>query len=422
MVILQTAFVACLISTDAASQSRPDGTADGPVNSQPDRPQQAPSPNAPPPFTTQLNGHLVVRDNRTATETTTKRIKILSQGVIQSLSQQPVQFVEGMQKLETLEAFTEKADGRHVAVDPANIITRDAASGLQATYASDLKIRTFIFPDVAVGDTLVLTLKSEVVRDFFPGHLTNFDIFPHSASVSSVKYTVEAPASLDLSVKANGNGASDKTEIVGGIRRHLLEFAGPNYRPEEPGAVSPFDRDPYMAISTFRSYAELGVAYGKAALPQSKSTPEITALANDITRGITDRRAQASAIDAWVKANIRYVAVYLSVGRVVPHDAATVLKNRFGDCKDKVTLMSALLAAKGIPSESALINLGAAYSLPEPPTLAVLNHVIIYLPEFDLYDDPTAGILPFGTLAVETYDKPVVRVSAAGANLATPPR
>ncbi len=419
--VLQTVLVACLVSTDADSQGRPDGTADVPVNSQPDRPQQAPSPNAPPPFTTQLNGHLTVRDDRTATETTTKRVKILSQGVIQSLSQQPVQFVEGMQKLETLEAFTEKADGRHVAVDPANIITRDAASGLQATYASDLKIRTFIFPDVAVGDTLVMTLKSDIVRDFFPGHLTNFDIFPHSASVSSVKYTVEAPASLDLSVKANGNGASDKMEIVGGIRRHLLEFAGANYRPEEPGAVSPFDREPYMAISTFRSYAELGVAYGKAALPQSKPTPEITALANDITRGITDRRAQAAAIDEWVKANIRYVAVYLSVGRVVPHDAATILKNRFGDCKDKVTLMSTLLAAKGIPSESALINFGPAYSLPEPPTLAVLNHVIIYLPEFDLYDDPTASTLAFGTLAADTYDKPVVRVSAAGASLARTP-
>jgi hypothetical protein len=112
----------------------------------------------------------------------------------------------------------------------------------------------------------------------------------------------------------------------------------------------------------------------------------------------------------------------LSVGRVVPHDAATILKNKFGDCKDKVTLMSALLAAKGIASEATLINLGVAYSLPEPPTLAVLNHVIVYLPEFDLYDDPTAHLEAFGTLAPEAYDKPVMRVSATGASLAhTPP-
>jgi transglutaminase-like putative cysteine protease len=70
-----------------------------------------------------------------------------------------------------------------------------------------------------------------------------------------------------------------------------------------------------------------------------------------------------------MKKNIRYVAVYLSLGRVVPNEAASVLHNKFGDCKDKATLMSALLAAKGIASEQALINLGNAYMLPEPPTM-----------------------------------------------------
>ena len=274
---------------------------------------------------------------------------------------------------------------------------------------------------MAVGDTLVLTVRSDILHDFFAGQLTDFDVFPRSQSVTSVQYTVEAPTGLDLSVRATGNGASNKTEVIGDVRRHLLEVTGAAYRPEEPGAVSAFDRDPYMAISTFHSYEELGLAYGKTALPQSRPTAELRVLADEITRGVTDRRAQAAAIDAWVKQNIRYVAVYLSVGRVVPHDAATVLKNKFGDCKDKVTLMSALLAAKGIASEAALINLGLAYSLPEPPTLAVLNHVIVYLPEFDLYDDPTANVEAFGTLTAEAYDKPVVRVSTTGASLARTP-
>src|ERR1700693_5955000 len=83
--------------------------------------------------------------------------------------------------------------------------------------------------------------------------------------------------------------------------------------------------------------------------------------------------------------------------------------------------MTALLAAKGIASEAALINFGNAYTLPEPPTMVVLNHVILYLPEFDLYDDPTAQNAAFGVLAAETYDKPVVRVGTNGAVLAHTP-
>src|SRR5580704_16149994 len=103
-------------------------------------------------------------------------------------------------------------------------------------------------------------------------------------------------------------------------------------------------------------------------------------------------------------------------------EAASVLHNKFGDCKDKATLMSALLAAKGIAAEAALLNLGNAYTLPEPPTMGALNHVILYLPEFDLYDDPTATFAAFGVLVAENYDKPVVRIGTGGAILAhTPP-
>src|SRR5207248_5115493 len=54
-------------------------------------------------------------------------------------------------------------------------------------------------------------------------------------------------------------------------------------------------------------------------------------------------------------------------------------------------------------------------------TMAVLNHVILYLPELDLYADPTVTQSAFGVLAPEAYDKPVVRVSAAGATLARTP-
>jgi hypothetical protein len=392
---------------------------------QPVQPAGPPAQNAAaaaqPPFTIQVEGHLTIRADRTASGTSTKRIKILSASAIQPLSQQQMQFIEGMQSLETVEAFTEKADGRRVPVDPAGIITKDGASGLQATYAPDLKQRTIIFPDVGVGDTLVMTNRLTVLQDEFAGQYTDFDLFPRSQSLSSIRMTVEAPVSLDVTVKATGSGATDTVEVVGGVRRHTVTIPPAPYGADEPGAVSPLDRDPGLFISTFRSYEELGQAYGKEALPKAGVTPEVARLADEITRNINGHRAQAVAIDAWMKKNIRYVALFLSVGRVVPHDTATILRNRFGDCKDKATLMASLLAAKGIASEPALINLGNAYTLPDPPTLAALNHVILYLPEFDVYDDPTASLAAFGVLAPEAYDKPVVRVAPGGARLAHTP-
>ena len=55
-------------------------------------------------------------------------------------------YIEGMQTLEIVDAFTEKADGRRIPVNPDEIITQDAASGLLATYLRDLKQKIVILP------------------------------------------------------------------------------------------------------------------------------------------------------------------------------------------------------------------------------------------------------------------------------------
>jgi len=85
-------------------------------------------------------------------------------------------------------------------------------------------------------------------------------------------------------------------------------------------------------------------------------------------------------------------------GGVVPHAADTVLDNFYGDCKDHVTLLEAMLTAVGIESSPALINSGNAYHLPTAPALGTINHVITYIPSLDLYLDPTAAQTEFGYL------------------------
>src|SRR2546425_996548 len=88
------------------------------------------SQNARAPYAAQYEGRITVRANHTATEVFTKRFKILTPSAIQLVGQQQLLFMEGMQTLDTIEAFTEKSDGRRLPVDPASIITRDAVSGL----------------------------------------------------------------------------------------------------------------------------------------------------------------------------------------------------------------------------------------------------------------------------------------------------
>ena len=100
----------------------------------------------------------------------------------------------------------------------------------------------------------------------------------------------------------------------------------------------------------------MGGWYSQLERERRTPTGELKAQADEITKDATTDVAKTQALYIWVTRNIRYVDLSFGVGRYQPHYAEEVLKNRYGDCKDKATLLDALLEAKGIHSSTALIN------------------------------------------------------------------
>src|SRR5262249_20338467 len=146
----------------------------------------------------------------TVDSVTTTRIKILGEVALRSVGQQPVSYVEGMQTLDIVEAYTEKAGGRRITVDPASIITRDEASGLNAVYQRDAKERTVIFPDLAVGDTIVLTTRIETKAGVFPGHYFHNVVFSPQIPWADSIVRIVVPKGLAVNVAALGDGIEDR--------------------------------------------------------------------------------------------------------------------------------------------------------------------------------------------------------------------
>jgi hypothetical protein len=190
---------------------------------------------------------------------------------------------------------------------------------------------------------------------------------------------------------------------------------------EYTAVVSQLDRVPRYFASNFKSYDDLAQTYNGMIESKEAVTAKIRAQADSITAGITDRKEQARAIYEWVSQHVRYVEIAFGQGAIIPHEAESVLTNAFGDCKDHTVLFMALLKAKGIDSRPVLINLGNGYTLSSAPTITQLNHMITWLPEFNLYADTTAGIVPFGYLPQQEYGKPVVLVGKTDAGLRQTP-
>ena len=318
---------------------------------------------------------------------------------IKTRAQYPVSYNRSLETLDVLEAYTQKADGRKVKVDAAHIKEQQEQASAQAPMFQDSVNKVIIFPEVAVGDRLVLRYQRHRFTPLFPGQFEDITV-PEFHPVGQFSLTYDMPQDMPLHADARGFKASTPTTGQG---RTVYRW---DYLPKErarieAGAVSYLDYGHYLAVSTFSGFKDFAQAYQARA--KVEVTPQITELAQRLTAGLPTAREKALTLSDWVRANIRYVAVYVGAGGVVPHAAQTVLDNRYGDCKDHVALLEALLSAAGINSTPALLNLGNAYVFPKVPTLGVLNHVITYVPSLDLYLDSTdpsiaAGYLPLAVL------------------------
>ena len=218
---------------------------------------------------------------------------------------------------------------------------------------------------------------------------------------------------------ANGVAGSNKPQVKNGIAHWEWRVRNTEPLPSQNWSPSAWEFSPTIMASTYPDYSALGRAYHLKAGEAAKVTPKVQARADEITRGIDDRRAQAAALYEWVAKNIRHVAVYLGNGGLEPNTADSILANHYGDCKDHVVILEALLAAKGIASTPVLIGAGSGPTLPPVTLSGRFNHAITYVPEFDLYLDSTSPYARFGQLPAGDLDAPVVH-SADGKVARTP--
>jgi hypothetical protein len=125
--------------------------------------------------------------------------------------------------------------------------------------------------------------------------------------------------------------------------------------------------------------------------------------------------SKVDALYTYVSREIRYVAVEIGIGGYQPHPAPDVYKYKYGDCKDKATLLLTMLNDIGLRGYPALVGTrGDIEADPKVPTLATFDHMIVALPvpaslrpaveKFPSYDpqtqilwmDPTSDTEPLG--------------------------
>lgn len=116
-------------------------------------------------------------------------------------------------------------------------------------------------------------------------------------------------------------------------------------------------------------------------------TPEITAEAQELVAGAPDLYTRLSRITSYVQKNIRYFVVEKGIGGMQAHYAGEIYRNRYGDCKDKATLLISMLQAVGIRAYYLHVSSERGVIDPAAPSL-IGNHMIAAIELPDGVDDP----------------------------------
>ena len=360
-------------------------------------------------------------------------VKILRPNAAEALSVVRVPF-DNETKITYLKGWSITASGLEYEVKEKDAVEQSAA---YSELISDARIKYLSIPGGEAGSVI----GYEYQQRWRPFLYEDQWVFQETMPVRVSRYTLRLPAGWEyqsywanhekIEPARNGNDIVWEIKDIPAIQREDLM---PPFRAIAGRMALHFFGSGHEAASSWKS---IGQWYASLTSDRRASTPELhnqaVALAGG---GQSTTREKILRLALWVQKNIRYVAVEVGIGGRQPHTAAEIYQHHYGDCKDKVTLLSEMLKEVGINSDYVLIHSVRQYVQPEAPSIGSFNHVIIaiQLPDGTPTDglqalftdsrkrtlllfDPTDDMVPLGDLPWELQQTEALLVGPDGGEL-----
>lgn len=243
-------------------------------------------------------------------------------------------------------------------------------------------------------------------------------------------------------VKASQNGSNQWEWVVTDVKGIREE---PRMPPWSGVAgqlvVSFFSAGGPSLVNGYADWRGMGSWYLNLVSDRLAPSPQIKEQVDKLTVAKTSVLEKMQAVAEFLQRDIRYVAIELGIGGWQPHAAADVFQHRYGDCKDKATLMRSMLSTIGINSYHVVVNTQRGSVTAATPAYNAFNHVIMAIRLPDglsdpsliatmqhpklgriLFFDPTDTITPFGQIRGELQASYALLVAPDGGELVPLPQ
>ncbi len=319
-----------------------------------------------------------------------------------------------------------KPDGTVVSTEASAAQDMPAEVTRQAPLYSDQHQLQVPVRSLSVGDRIEYEIVVHMRKAEAPGEFWSAQYFEPKTVSLDQQIELRFPAGKRVTVLSPGNKPVETAENGKTVYRWHAEQTKPTVA--APGGPALAESDsappkliPDVAWTTFASWAKVGEWYRSLAAGRDAPIAALQAKAAALTAGAMTDDEKIDRIYSFVSLQIRYIGIDFGVGRFQPHTAAEVLANGYGDCKDKHTLLAALLAAAGFRADAVLIGAGIHIDkdLPAPNSF---NHVITAVERKDdkrLWLDATAEVAPPGMLIASLRDEDALLILPTGEPLLT---
>jgi tetratricopeptide (TPR) repeat protein len=360
------------------------------------------------------------------------RVKVQSDAGVESFGQLVFPYSSANEKLDIEHVSVRKPDGSEVKAQASAVQDLTAPISREAPVYTDLRQKHVTVPGLRPGDTLEYRVVWRITTPLAPNHFwLEHDFLKRNWIVLDERLEVDIPQGSAPQLKTEAGLDPVVKERDG---RRVYSWKHANLKREDADKDDEKDgekkkeefdgpKPPHVQMTTFKSWDEVGQWY--ASLQRDRIAPDdkIRAKVAEQAKGLNGDLEKAEALYNYVAKNFRYVSLSFGQGRYQPHPAAEIFANQYGDCKDKHTLLSSMLAATGVRAYPALINSSRKLD-PDVPSPAQFDHVItaIQLGKETLWVDTTAEVAPFRLLSPNLRKKQALLIPEnAPARLETTP-
>jgi hypothetical protein len=303
---------------------------------------------------------------------------------------------------------------------------------------SDEKIKALRVPGADIGTVVAF----EYEQNARPYIMQDFWDFQSFVPVEESRYELRLASGWRVKTDWVNHREEKPSEQNGALVWQLGDIPRIEREPHRPPSdalagrmVLTFLSDKAPARS-YRDWSEFGSWYTHLSAGVRDASPALQQKVQELAPGNMPVLERIKTLAHFAQQDVRYVEIKIGVGGWRPHSAGDVFSHRYGDCKDKATVLSSMLAQIGVKSYYVLVHVNRGIFTRTSPPQARFDHMIlaIALPEASyakpfpaLYEhpklgrllifDPTNDRVPFGQIPSYEQDNYGLLVTEQGGDL-----